>query len=69
MNKILEEIGNIAKKIGEKGKEVYIGAKEKTEEYLARPDVQEKIEKAKNKTIEIAEKGVDSLKKWLKPEK
>ena len=40
----------------------------KTKEYFERPDVQKKNNKAKNKTIELAEKGVDKRKEWLKPE-
>jgi phage terminase small subunit len=39
---------------------------DKTTEFFERPDVQEGIEKAKDKTIEVAEKGVDALKKALK---
>lgn len=42
----------------------YVG--DKTTEFFERPDVQENIEKAKDKTIEVAEKGVDALKKALK---
>ncbi|KAF0226339.1 MAG: hypothetical protein FD179_885 [Erysipelotrichaceae bacterium] len=42
----------------------YVG--DKTTEFFERPDVQENIEKAKDKTIEVAEKGVVALKKALK---
>jgi len=42
----------------------YVG--DKTTEFFERPDVQENIEKAKDKTIEVAEKGVEALKKALK---
>lgn len=41
---------------------------EKTKDYLEKPEVQRNIEKAKDKTIELADKGVDKLKEWLKPE-
>ncbi len=44
----------------------YVG--NKTTEFFERPDVQENIEKAKDKTIEVAEKGVEALKKALKKE-
>ncbi|NTW95706.1 MAG: hypothetical protein HGB31_03705 [Erysipelotrichaceae bacterium] len=44
----------------------YVG--DKTTEFFERPDVQENIEKAKDKTIEVAEKGVEALKKALKKE-
>lgn len=40
----------------------------KTQEFLEKPEVQEKLEQAKDKTIELAEAGVENLKKWLKPE-
>jgi hypothetical protein len=39
---------------------------EKTQEFFERPDVQEKIEDLKDKTIEVAELGVDKLKKVLR---
>lgn len=40
---------------------------EKTNEFFEREDVQKNLEKAKDKTIEWADKGVDKLKGWLKP--
>ena len=42
----------------------YVG--DKTTEFFERPDVQKGIEKAKDKTIEVAEKGVEALKKAFK---
>ena len=40
---------------------------EKTVEFFEKPEVQEKIEVAKEKTLSIAEKGMSKLKEWLKP--
>jgi len=34
----------------------------------SRPEFDEKLDIAKEKTIEVAEKGLESLKKWLKPD-
>ena len=47
--------------------ETFESAKEKVDEFINRPDVQEKIEGAKEKTVDFAEKAVDKLKDWLKP--
>lgn len=41
---------------------------DKTEEIKANPDVQKKVEQAKDKSIDIAEKATAGLKKWLRPE-
>lgn len=41
--------------------------KEDVDDFFERPEVKEKVDLAKDKTIEIAEKAVDALKKWLKP--
>lgn len=63
----LEE-NETVQKVTETVKETVETLGQKTQEYLERSDVQEKLEKAKDKTIELAESGVESLKKWLKPE-
>ena len=34
-----------------------------------KPEIDEAVDKAKDLTIEVCEKGVDALKKWLKPSK
>ncbi len=39
------------------------------DEFTSKPEVNEKIEKAKDATLDAAEKAVDALRKWLKPEK
>ena len=41
--------------------------KEDVDDFFERPEVKEKVDLAKDKTIEIAEKAVGALKKWLKP--
>ena len=43
-------------------------AKKNIEEFIKKPETQEAIEKAKDTTIDIAEKAVAALKDWLKPE-
>ena len=35
---------------------------------MNKPEVAEKVEKAKDVTIDVAEKAVDALKNWLRPE-
>ena len=37
-------------------------------EFFEKPEVQEKIEEVKEKTLDIAEKGVSKLREWLKPD-
>lgn len=63
--KFMEVVENVKDKTIATGKAV----KEKTTEFIQREDVQENIEKAKAKTVDIAEKGVGKLKKWLSPKK
>lgn len=47
----------------------YNNVKDVVTDYFEKPEVQENIEKAKDVTIDIAEKGVAALKKWLKSDK
>lgn len=47
----------------------YNNVKDIVTEYFEKPEVQENIDKAKDFTIDIAEKGVAALKKWLKTNK
>lgn len=47
----------------------YNNVKDIVTEYFEKPEVQENIDKAKDITIDLAEKGVDALKKWLKTNK
>ncbi len=39
------------------------------DEFTSKPEVNEKIEKAKDVTLDVAEKAVDALRKWLRPDK
>jgi hypothetical protein len=48
-------------------KDKTLEAVENTKEYLNRPDVKEKIDNAKDKTKEAAEKSVETVKEWFKP--
>ncbi|MCI5773124.1 MAG: hypothetical protein MR210_01045 [Erysipelotrichaceae bacterium] len=43
-------------------------ANEKINEFTSRPEVNEKIEKAKDVAIDLAEKSTAALKNWLRPE-
>jgi protein involved in ribonucleotide reduction len=40
---------------------------DKTVEFFEKPEVQEKIEDVKEKTLDIAEKGISKLREWFKP--
>ena len=42
--------------------------KESVEGVLNKPEVADKIAEAKVKTVNVAEKAVGALKKWLRPE-
>ena len=42
-------------------------ASEKINEFTSRPEVNEKIEKAKDVAIDLAEKSTEALKNWLRP--
>lgn len=44
------------------------GTKNNIDEFFTKPEVKESIDKAKLKTVDIAEKALDTLKQWLKPE-
>ena len=63
-----EDAMNLINKTSEKATEVYTNAKESYDEFMSKPEVQEKVEKAKDVTIDIAEKAVEALKQWLRPE-
>ena len=47
----------------------YNNVKDIVTDYFEKPEVQDNIDKAKDFTIDIAEKGVAALKKWLKTNK
>lgn len=70
---ILAEIFNDFEKVKEsdtykKATDFVKGIGEQVNEYLNKPEVKQAINKAKKTTINIAEKGVDGLKKILTPE-
>lgn len=44
------------------------GTKNNIDEFFTKPEVKESIDKAKLKTVDVAEKALDTLKQWLKPE-
>ena len=56
------------KKVTDAVSDTYQKAKNGVEDYLNKPEVKENIEKAKDATINVAEKAVAALKAWLKPE-
>ena len=58
----------IINKTNEKVNEVYGNVKESYDDFMSKPEVQEKVDKAKDVTIDIAEKAVEALKQWLRPE-
>jgi len=64
----MDKATDVASKAAHATKETYVATKEKVDDYFAKPEVIEKIDAAKDKTIDVAEKAVDGLKKWLKPE-
>ena len=45
------------------------GIGDSVNEFLAKPEVKEKLDKAKDVTITVAEKGLDALKNALDPNK
>lgn len=72
-NKAKEIYGEVREnekvKVGVKvANNIYDDVRGNVTEYMSRPDVQEKVDKAKDTTIDIAEKAVDALRNWLKPE-
>ena len=56
----IKENENVQKVVGE--------VKEKTDEFFNKPEVAEKIESAKEMTLDVAEKAVKALKVWLRPD-
>jgi gamma-glutamylcysteine synthetase len=63
-----EALKKVVDSVKEGVEDSYEYVSEKTKAYLEREDVQQNIEKAKDKTIELADKGVDKLRDWLKPD-
>ncbi len=54
--------------VAEKASQTYSTVKENVDEFLKRPDVQEKIDKGKKTTVDTAQKAVDALRSWLYPD-
>ena len=48
--------------------EVLTDARKGVEDFMNKPETKEAIDKAKDTTIDLAEKAVQALKDWLKPE-
>lgn len=46
----------------------YSNAKKNVNEFLEKPEIKEGIDKAKDVTVDYAEKAVAALKEWLKPD-
>ncbi len=63
-----ETFKKVVDSVKEGAQDTYEYVSDKTKTYLEREDVQQNIEKAKDKTIELADKGVEKLREWLKPE-
>lgn len=73
LNMIQDEITNLFEEFREHeayktAVNAYDSIKQNVQDYLAKPEVQEKISQLKDKTLDIADKGLDILKKTLKPE-
>lgn len=54
------------KEFFDKTSSAFNSVKDNVTEYLNKPEVKDNIDKAKDITVDIAEKGVAALKKWLK---
>ena len=63
-----ENIAKVVNTVSEKAAQAYETVKTNIDEYMARPDVQEKIDNAKKTTVDTLQKGVDSLRAWLYPD-
>lgn len=73
VNSKLDEPGNedLKKKLSDAGEKLSEGtaaAKKSIDEFMAKPEVQERLDKAKDTTIDLAEKGTKALKDWLRPD-
>lgn len=67
----LKENEELMKKVSDLNESIDKGimyANEKINEFTSRPEVNEKIEKAKDLAIDLAEKSTEALKNWLRPE-
>lgn len=67
----LKEKEELMKKVSDLNESIDKGimyANEKINEFTSRPEVNEKIEKAKDLAIDLAERSTEALKNWLRPE-
>lgn len=65
--KELEKNDNVKKVIDGAGKKLE-ELNKTANDFINKPSVADKIDKAKDTTIDLAEKALEGLKKWLKPE-
>ena len=63
-----EDIMNALNTVNAKANKVFEDVKENVDGFMNKPEEAEKVEKAKDVTIDVAEKAVDALKNWLRPE-
>ena len=73
VNSKLDEPGNedLKKKLSDAGEKLSEGtaaAMKSIDDFMAKPEVQERLDKAKDTTIDLAEKGTQALKDWLRPD-
>ena len=67
-NDTLDYVKKTANQVKDETKDFVEGTKNNIDEFLAKHEVKESIDKAKIKTVDLAEKALDTLKQWLKPE-
>ena len=63
-----EKVKGVIDDVSEKGGKLIDSVKVSVDDLLNKTELDEKIVEVKNKTVDIAEKAVQALKEWLKPE-
>lgn len=63
-----EKVKSVIDDVSEKGGKLIDSVKVSVDDLLNKTELDEKIVEVKNKTVDIAEKAVQALKEWLKPE-
>ena len=63
-----EKVKGVIDDVTEKGGKLIDSVKVSVDDLLNKTELDEKIVEVKNKTVDIAEKAVQALKEWLKPE-
>lgn len=63
-----EKVKGVIDDVSEKGSKLIDSVKVSVDDLLNKTELDEKIVEVKNKTVDIAEKAVQALKEWLKPE-